>query len=242
MDQRTLYDPSLLDSVKDKTLGIPPEESEAYYQLLYTIANEDAEAAIDRAREFWLQRQAAHPELKSFSHPHFADLFQHPEEYRGEVITQTGYVRRIVKYNAGPNKFDLKNLYEAWIYPETGQSNPIVVVFTVPPSRQLHLGDDLDIRVGLTGYFFKLYGYRAQDTTRLAPMILAGALEPLPERIEPDYLEKRIYFFLATAVVVASIMGYILYTGLIRKRPSVVQQSLPQELPPLNEPEEKPED
>ncbi|MCA9042043.1 MAG: hypothetical protein KDA65_16945 [Planctomycetaceae bacterium] len=229
------FEPNILDPVKDRTLGIPPEESGAYYQLLYTIAHEDAAAAIKRAREFWDERREKSPELREFEHPHFADLFKHPEDYRGQVITQTGFVRRIVSYQAGENEFGIQKLYEAWIYPDTGQSNPVVVVFTVPPRSGLEVGENLNYHVGLTGYFFKLYGYRAQDTTRLAPMVLAGALEPLPLRVNPSYIEQRITFFLATTVVVLLIMGYILYTGLRRKRTSPVQASLPEQFPGIEE-------
>ncbi|QDU82159.1 hypothetical protein Pla110_39140 [Polystyrenella longa] len=233
---------SLLDPVQDRTMGIPPQESAAYYQLLYTVAHEDATASIKRARDFWKNRQQDHPEFQQFTHPPFADLFKNPVEYRGQIITQTGYAQRIVKYAAGENEFGIKTLYEAWIYPESGQSNPIVVVFTVPPGTGMSLGDNLNYRIGVTGYFFKLYGYPAQDTTRLAPMILAGALEPLPTRIDPGLIEKRIYFFLGAFVFVMIVMGWILYTGLRKKPKSVVQSSLPDQLPALNEnTEERPD-
>ncbi|MAT15774.1 MAG: hypothetical protein CMJ46_10965 [Planctomyces sp.] len=241
-DPRTEFDPAILEPIQDKTLGIRPEESAAYYQLLYTIAHEDAQVAIDRARQFWEERKAAHPEFANAEHPHFADLFKNPAEYRGEVITQTGYVRRIVSYAAGDNDFGIEKLYEAWVYPETGQSNPIVVVFTVPPSGAMQEGEDLNYHVGLTGYFFKLYGYQAQDTTRLAPLILAGAIEPLPTRIDPDFIQKRILFFLATFVVVLCIMGYILYTGLKKKDRTVAKATLPKELPEFEDTSEKPDD
>lgn len=241
-DPRTLYDSSILDPVRDKTVGIRPEESEAYYQLLYTAAHEDAQGAIERARRFWEDRKAVHAEFSDIEHPHLADLFKNPEAYRGQVITQTGYVRRIVSYDAGENDFGIEKLYEAWIYPESGQSNPIVVVFTVPPSGAMRVGEGLDYHVGLTGYFFKLYGYQAQDTTRLAPLILAGALEPLPTRIDPDFIQKRILFFLATFVVVLCLMGYILYTGLKKKDRTVANATLPKELPELDAPSEKPDD
>ena len=74
----------------------------------------------------------------------------------------------------------METLYEAWVYTADSQGNPAVIVASAAP-EDIPLGEDLQVLVRATGYFFKIYGYEAQDTTRVAPMILAGRLEVIPE-------------------------------------------------------------
>lgn len=169
-------------SVRHQTIGVRQVEKALYYRLLEQAATASP-ADLEAKARFWLAErrpQAPRTLAKREPFPVFVDLFRHPELYEGRAVTLKGHARAIRSYPAGPNAEGLETLYEAWVYTDDSQSNPAVVVAT-SASPDLPIGDDVQVSIQATGYFFKIYGYRAQDTTRIAPMILAGKIEVLPE-------------------------------------------------------------
>lgn len=182
-DQSTsgLPDPSLWSVIAHRTLGVRSTESGLYYRLLSDAASADPAKLRKSASEHLAARRRANPALdKGEAFPIFVDLFKNPEAYEGQVVTLNGYAREIRKYPAAENAVGLENLYEVWLFTDDSQGNPAVIVAASAPEN-VPLGEDLQVPVRATGYFFKIYGYEARDTTRVAPMILAGRLEVLPE-------------------------------------------------------------
>ncbi len=176
-----LPDKSLWKTVHDKTRGVRLSERDAYYRLLGQAREADPAALREAAAAFRDERAAARPQPGTKGEfPVFVDLFRHPEAYRGQAVTLTGYAREVRKYPAGPNSEGLQTLYEIWMYTEDSQTNPAVVVASSAP-ESLPIGEDVQVPVRATGYFFKMYGYQAQDTTRIAPMILASGIDVLLE-------------------------------------------------------------
>lgn len=201
--------PEVLQPVRDRTYSVRDAERDAYYTVLEHARSVDDQKVRTRAREFRLERirETARPEAaealleRPEQFPVFVDLFRNPAAYRGKPVTLRGHVRRLVSYPAGENDVGLDTLYEAWVFTEDSQSNPAVVVCSEIPEG-MPQGDQLNERVSVSGYFFKMYGYEARDTTRVAPLILAVRLQwhPAVEKAawRPSATE---YIILAAAVL-----------------------------------------
>ena len=102
-------------------------------------------------------------------------------EYRGRPVSLHGKFRRLVTYDAGKNDQGFDRLHEGWFFADDAQGNPAVVIFTEQPAG-LPGGGDIEEEVSVTGYFLKMYGYSAQDTTRRAPLILARTVRWHPQQ------------------------------------------------------------
>jgi hypothetical protein len=116
----------------------------------------------------------------------FADIYRHPEEYRGKLVRIGGYVRELSEWDAAAdNDQGLTTLYQAWVFTEDSFSNPYVVVCSeVSPGLRDQIRRQgkqaIKERVEVVGVFFKIWKYEARDGTRGAPMILAHRLEWKP--------------------------------------------------------------
>jgi hypothetical protein len=185
-------DPQTFAGVKDRTIGIPDAEYDAYYRTLLHAKLMEQTDLEKQAETFWNDRQ------KNLKHPRplFVDMFKSFEEdpklYRGQVVTLTGTLRELKKWDETTedrfNDYGLETIYEGWIYNEDSQSNPTAVVFTENPDN-IPTGSNLSLPVKVTGYVFKMYGYESRDKEhplRVAPMLLAKTIterditEPAP--------------------------------------------------------------
>jgi len=199
-------DPELLAPVQHKTLGILDAERDPYYRVLQQARDADPARLRAAARRNIQQRRAEVPQFRDASgaFPLFVDIFKNPEQWHGRLVTLRGHVRRVVSYPAGENAFGLTTLYEAWLYTEDSQTNPAVVVCSSIPEG-MPTGDQMTEEASVTGYFFKIYGYRAQDTTRIAPLILAQRLEWHPVEAPSTTLFSMIVGGIVLAAVLAAI-------------------------------------
>ena len=200
-------DPFWLGTIKHRSLGVREVESDAYYKVLdharktkYDLQKEVAAANVARHEKTFREQPATARQKFSL----FADLFGHPEEYTGELLTLRGYVRKNLKHPADADDPSQIPTYEAWLYTPDSQHNPVVVVYTdLPPG--LPLGGNLVETVEVTGYFFKVYGYRAQDGLRAAPMLLAKTLDWTPKVVR-DTTAERVVYFLITGTLVCGLV------------------------------------
>ena len=159
-----------------------PRESKSYFQILEHAEAVNGKELKAAARYFREKRRSELTEFREnpkLEFPTFVDLFTNPDRYQGQPVTLSGHVRRLVKHPLDKKHPNAETRYEAWIYTQNSQTNPAVIVFTSLP-RGMPMGDNILERVSVTGYFFKLYGYDARDTTRLSPLILASRLEWFP--------------------------------------------------------------
>lgn len=184
LDGGASINPEILRRVQDDTIGLTDDDREAYFRILKLTQKIDPIELRTLAREFREDRHAASPlyrrrPLQKF--PTFVDLFQHPEQYRGRPVSLHGKFRRLISYSAGKNDAGFDQLYEGWFFADDSQGNPAVVIFTEKPDG-LPLGGDIEEEISVTGYFLKMYGYPAHDTTRRAPLILARTVAWRPQR------------------------------------------------------------
>lgn len=176
--------PELLVGVQDNTIGLTPEDREAYFLSLKLTEKLDIDDQKLFAREFREDRRALSARYRNRpleQFPTFVDMFQHPDEYRGHPVTLHGKFRRLMAFDAGKNEHGYDQLYEGWFFADGGQGNPAVVIFYELPEG-FPLGGDIEEEISITGYFFKMYGYHAQDTTRKAPLILARSVRWFPQK------------------------------------------------------------
>ena len=203
LDRGQSIHPDLMSSVKDNTIGVRYEEREAYLRVLRLASEVPLHRQEQFAADLREERRTINPvynRRKPGDFPPFVDLFTHPEPYRGRPVTLRGTLRKLTAFDVGKNRFDLERVYEGWVYTDDSQGNPAVVVFTSKDDR-LPIRGDLQEEVRFTGYYFKMYGYDAQDVARKAPLIIAGEIEWIPHPYKNVYQAMGIEWYGLTTLV-----------------------------------------
>jgi hypothetical protein len=160
--QNTL-DQVFLDSVRDNTV-FRGAEKDAWFRMLEQLNQRDLPT---------LRRE-------STGYVGFLQLYKQPAPYRGKLVTVAGTIRMGYYREAPQNLYGIKGYYVFWLKP-VGAKSPIVVYCLGIPDGFPDVAKleregkrpPLDEQAEFTGYFFKRWAYRAQDDTRLAPLILA---------------------------------------------------------------------
>lgn len=133
----------------------------------------------------------------------FVQLYRQPREYRGELISLAGTLRRSEQVAATKNDLGIESYYRTWLFPRDSASNPIVVyTLTVPDG--FPEGMTIDEQVELDGFFFKRWPYAASDTVRSAPVVLAKSLR----WIIPEPAESTPPISATTIVVLAALTAF----------------------------------
>lgn len=203
-------DPFLLGSIQHRSLRVRESESDAYYQVLDFAKKGNYEQQKRVARETAARHERhfrSQPANARVKFSLFVDLFQHPEEYTGELLFFRGYARKMIKHPLDPEDPDAPQTYEAWIYSPDSQHNPIVIVCAEIPENMPQGGNIVET-VEVAGYFFKVMGYHAQDTLRAAPLLLAKKLEWIPRTKSDFSFERSLYFLITGGFVLAIILVY----------------------------------
>jgi hypothetical protein len=151
--------PSLLRSVRDDRL-LGPSEWDAWMHL-FQVLEESDEAALAEA---------------STGPVSFVQLFEQSSEYRGELVTTRGTIRRAHRTKTPRNDYGLSEYYDTWLQPADHPTDPIVVWCLHLPEG-FPTGMEVAEEVEVTGFFFKLLAYKAADGKILrAPLLLARTL------------------------------------------------------------------
>lgn len=183
-------DPSVLQDVQDRTRGIREEERDAYFQTLEHAAKADYEQQQNLARknlaafekDFELkqaQAVAKNPSQPRYRYSLYAHLLKQSEQYRGKLITLRGHIRRLEEMPLADGDGDAGVAYQSYLFTDDSRTHPYIIVSRNVPDG-IPRGGDLNEEVALTGYFFKIYAYDAQDTARVAPLIITGRLQWFP--------------------------------------------------------------
>jgi hypothetical protein len=150
-------------AITDGTLETQPEEMPAYWRLMSWVHNQSLVQMKRRAQQNVV----------------FADMVHRPNAHRGGLLQLDLHVRRILSYDVPSNPLGIERLYELW--GSTNESRAWLYVAVVPELPQgTPVGPDIDERMTLCGYFFKLQGYREagaapRDKPLLAPLLLGRA-------------------------------------------------------------------
>lgn len=188
------FDRSLLRRVKDNTIGIRRDESNAYFELLDFVRKAPTQA---------LERAGATDVL-------YANLMDQPDRFRGEPVTIHGDLWRLYEFDAGTNPFGLSRLYEAWVITADSDTHPYRIVFTdLPP--ELEPGINLRLPVRVTGYFFKREGYASEGGMHVAPTLLAQRVIPF----RPPGAPPRTDVLVPYMIVLVSAIGLAFLVTLV---------------------------
>ncbi|MEZ6129655.1 MAG: hypothetical protein R3C59_13310 [Planctomycetaceae bacterium] len=140
--------------------------------------------------------------------PTYVDLFQNPDKWQGHLVTLTGHVRHVVSYAGDEMMFGGQRLHELWLFTDDSQHNPAVIV---TPELPADFPKDADVIncVSVTGCFFKRYVYGSQDTSRIAPLILAESVrwQPTVDQVQMLIAEGHLSKGSPRAVRAAAIAG-----------------------------------
>lgn len=196
----------LKDHIRDFR-EITPEESASYYAILrYARETDPAQQRAAAAELLQKRREEITSDVfrqdPDRPYPIYVDMLNNPERFRGRLVTLEGYVRRLLLI--GENEHGLDNLYEAWLYTDDSQGHPAVVVFSAKP-EEMPEGNDISEHVRITGYFFKLWRYEAQDNDRFTPMILAHRIQWFPDESITRTPSLLLYVALAVIMVIVGL-------------------------------------
>ncbi|HUY91991.1 MAG TPA: hypothetical protein VMV10_24840 [Pirellulales bacterium] len=154
-------DAELLAEVRDDTV-FRSGEADAFYHLLGILAKTDEKS---------LEQASRGPVT-------FTQLFTQPKEYRGELVTVEGTLRRNESLRAVKNKYGIERYAKLVIQPKD-RAEPLLVYCLEPPAK-LPFGDDLNEPIKATGFFYKRQAGMAGDGIRTWPLVLAKTVQSTP--------------------------------------------------------------
>ncbi|GIW95136.1 MAG: hypothetical protein KatS3mg110_3177 [Pirellulaceae bacterium] len=134
------------------------------------------------------------------------ELMRQPKEFRGRLVRLSGEVRRVQHAQAPVNPLGIQSYYVVWARC-TGSPQPLCVYVAGPVTGlpEVPLGSwsqELRVAASLEGVFFKLVSYRSQRGLDVAPVLIAGRIEPQVEQPSPaDSMLQPGWLVLVSAVV-----------------------------------------
>jgi hypothetical protein len=148
----------------------------------------------------------------------YTHLMEDPERYRGEVVRVEGQLRRVNRHAPtwkADNEGGVRDLYEAWIFPESLGANPYCVLFVEWPAglpRDVLGKEKINhpVTVFLDGYFFKRYRYDAARNggTRDVPLVIGHSLVVVDK---PDVLAETKTHFRSLVYVFLILIAAVLF-------------------------------
>lgn len=138
------------------------------YHGLRAVEGATLDLFLDRVRATPLNvlEQAASSEFS------YAELTGDPERYAGRIATFRGWVRQCRPVTLRRADGSPQEVHEAWLFTESGgRRNPYRLLCDTVP-KGFPTGSDLRVEVGVTGYFFKRYGYATTHGPHSAPMFV----------------------------------------------------------------------
>lgn len=152
--------PGLLESIRDNK-PLTPSEWDAWLSLFDVLEKTD-EATLAQA---------------SSGPVSMVQLFEQSGEYRGELVTTRGTVRRANAARLPRNEYGLTAYYQTWLSPEDQPDEPMTVWCLELP-KGFPLGMEIAEEAQVTGFYFKLWTYKAADgNVRRAPLLLAKTID-----------------------------------------------------------------
>jgi hypothetical protein len=186
-----------LDTIEDNTI-LRAAEKDAWFHLLALLEKHDEETL----------REA------SVGRVSFVQLYQQSDEYRGELVTLRGTLRRAHRLTAPENQYGIDDYYQVWLQPVDNAANPMVL-YVLDLPEGFPTGMDIAEEAEVTGFYFKRWAYPAQDTVRLAPVVLAKGVQWFPSVSLAERTRSRqlpVWVVLVSAVLIASVLiGFVVF-------------------------------
>jgi hypothetical protein len=197
-----------------KTMGIRVRERDSYFAMIQKAKETDVallhKASIEfRDKRRLLPKNAGWKSRPPERFPSFVDLYTNPDDYHGRLLTVHGHVRKLIEVPQDENPYGIETVYETWLYDLNSQGHPTVILSTSIDPR-LKTGTEVQIdHCFATGYFFKNMGYKAQDASRYASVLIANRLEYLPsDEAGTSYrLGRNTQLQILLVLVIAVIVG-----------------------------------
>ena len=102
----------------------------------------------------------------------YTQLWERPDLYRGVPIHLEGTLRKTLGHEKmNPELVPKGRAIECWFFTRESNQLPYVVMVEDPPPGMV-VGTELNERVVVDGYFFRLLGYTAGDHARAAPLLV----------------------------------------------------------------------
>lgn len=180
-------DPQWFQAVKDDTAVRTVEHAALAHlvDLLHTTAADQLD-------------QAARTDVT------FAQLYQQPPAYRGQLVRLAGQVRRADWIRAPRNDSGIERLAELWLQPDGAPANPLAVYcLELPPG--FPQGVQLTEPVVVSGFFFKRWLYNARDTLRTTPLVVGKTVNW--QREPPASLAPVTGWEIARVLMIGAVCG-----------------------------------
>jgi hypothetical protein len=185
--------PQYLGQIQDNSPHLG-REHDAWFHLLGILEENSAETL----------------EKASVGRVTFVQLFQQPDQYRGELLTVRGTLRRTEHLAAPSNEYGFSHIYRVVLQPEDNPQYPIFAYVLELP-KAMPTGMEIEEDVRITGFFFKLWEYEAQRDLLTAPVVLAKGVKWLPR---PSVGPGSGQASPSPAVVIAVAAGFALLVSL----------------------------
>lgn len=166
--QPARVDRRLLAGVKDRTGVIPPG---AYFHLLDVARRTPTELLEDQ---------------QARKNPSLAELAGSPALFRGVAVRIDGCARRVTPMHLGANTLGLDTVYQVDVFSSEFDQNPWVFVVSGLPDG-FPVQDHMVESVSVTGYFLKLWAYKAGDGPRFAPLLVGHRLVWRPRAADTQF-------------------------------------------------------
>lgn len=211
--------PNYLEAIRDDS-PFSHAEKDAWFNLLDVLNKTELES---------LKRASKGPVT-------FVQLYRQSDEYRGELVSVRGTLRRVYPVTAPKNDYGIKSYYQIWLTPDDNPSSvEVVYCLRLPPNCPT--GENLAETVELTGFYFKRWLYHAQDALRTAPVILAPTVEwqkrPVLAKKPVESPGMLLAIFAGTALCAVLLVGVLHFrTRRVRNQPA--EKTI--EIPDVHEP------
>jgi hypothetical protein len=130
-------------------------------------------------------RKAGDDALAGAERTSHLQLFNQPDAYRARPVRIKGTVLRAEWRKLADNAEGLGGYYDLVVLPEDNHDELIFVhALQTPPGFPARF--EMREPVELSGLFYRRLAYRAQDTLRVAPLVLARTVEWRPPLAEPE--------------------------------------------------------
>jgi hypothetical protein len=179
--------PELLARVRDDTV-FRASESDAFYHLLKILDD----TSDDRLEEASIGRIS------------FNQLFTQPKEFRGDLVTMSGKVHRVIDKTAPENQFGIKQYSQVVIEPDDREYPVVLYCLDLPP--HFPRGEKLHEPITVTGFFYKRWAGLAGDKEITTwPLLLSKTVrwQPVVAAADPAADDRAVINHLASGLALA---------------------------------------